>query len=312
MSCLLVGERDDSGICILKDDKRPTFKQGSANAFLISVAGSLGSLASLRVWHDNHGLAPAWFLKRVLVRNLQTDAVTVFICERWFALEEDDGAIMRDLTPASEKDLTTFSRVFNSKLYKDFTDAHLWFSVLLKPSRSSFNRSQRASCCLCLLCTAMVASCMFYGQNTTSDESANLLLGPIEINLRSIMISIQCSLVIIPVNAVVVTMFKSIKPKKVKETKQDSEEEKPEESLSTDREEFSTIDINPRYEENSLKEKEVPLDCFKCEINESCGSKNDELVTEKQPKGIFGGKFLLFGSRKQDYVLQPTSIDSKE
>ena len=213
MSCLLAGEREDSGICILKDDKRQTFTQGSANAFLISVAGSLGTIASLRVWHDNHGIAPGWFLKRVLVRNLQTDAVTVFICERWFALEEDDGAIMRVLTPASEKDLSSFSRLFNSKLYKDFTDAHLWFSVMLKPSRSTFTRAQRTSCCLCLLCTAMVTSCMFYGQTGSGDDSASFLLGPIEINLRSVIISVQCSLVIIPINAVVVAIFKGVKRK---------------------------------------------------------------------------------------------------
>ncbi|KAL9983984.1 hypothetical protein ACROYT_G006234 [Oculina patagonica] len=151
VSCLLVGERDDSGICILKDENRPTFQQGSANSFMISVSGSLGTITSLRVWHDNYGLSPAWFLKRVLVRNLQSDACAVFIGERWFALDEDDGAIMHKLTPADEKDLTTFSRLFNSELYKDFTDAHLWFSVLLKPAKSTFTRAQRASCCLCLL-----------------------------------------------------------------------------------------------------------------------------------------------------------------
>ena len=205
MSCLLYGEGGDSGICILKDENRPTFQKGSANSFVISVAKSLGPITFLRVWHDNHGLSPAWFLKRVLVRDIQSGAITILICERWFALDEDDGEITRDLTPAGEKDLTSFSRLFNSKLYKDFTDAHLWFSVILKPSRSKFTRSQRASCCLCLLCTAMVSSAMFYGQNVSGDNGGSLVLGPIEVNLVSIMIGIQCSLVIVPVNVAIVT-----------------------------------------------------------------------------------------------------------
>ena len=264
------------------------------------------------MWHDNHGTAPAWFLKRVLVRNLQTDDITVFICERWFALEEDDGAIMRELTPANEKDLTSFSRLFNSKLYKDFTDAHLWFSVMLKPSRSTFTRAQRTSCCLCLLCTAMVTSCMFYGQTASEDDSASLLLGPIEINLRSVMISVQCSLVIVPVNVVIATMFKGLKPKGAKKTKPDSDERSLGDTISTVDDEVSEMDDISELNEDALKENEVELDCVVCEVNESYSSCDDDLAINKQSERVSGAKYWKFQNKKQEYVVQSNNIDSKK
>ena len=59
----------------------------------------------------------------------------------------------------------------------------------------------------------MLSSAMFYGQNVSVDTGSSLIPGPIEVNLVSIMIGIQCSLVIIPVNVVIVTIFNSVKPK---------------------------------------------------------------------------------------------------
>lgn len=317
VSCLLVGDHDDSGICILKDEKRPTFQQGSANSFIISVSGSLGTITSLRVWHDNHGLSPAWFLKRVLVRNLQSDACAVFICERWFALDEDDGAIMRELTPAGEKDLTSFSRLFSSKLYKNFTDAHLWFSVLLKPARSTFTRAQRASCCLCLLSTAMVSSAMFYGQTAAGDDSANLVLGPIEVNLRSIMIGIQCSLVIVPVNVAVVTIFKSVKVKGTEKNDKENEQQSLNETVSIAEDKFSEInETDSGFGEKLPSDKGVLLDSVKCEMDHSSSAADDGLVIEETSRRLSNQKYWLFrngrgGGGGHKYVVQTNSIDSK-
>ena len=314
MSCTLVGDHSESGICILKDENRPTFRQRSANSFIISVGASLGQITSLRVWHDNYGLSPAWFLKRVLLRDLQSDECVVFICERWFALEEDDGVITRELTPAGEKDLTSFSRLFSSKLYRDFTDAHLWFSVLLKPSRSTFTRAQRASCCLCLLGTAMVSSAMFYGQTGAGDESGSLVLGPIEINLRSIMIGIQCSLVIIPVNVAIVTIFKSVKVKGAGKKDKESDEQSSKETISTAEDEFSEInETSSVLDEKLSPDKDVYLENVQCDIdNSSSAERDNQLVMEKQSMRL-SEKHLFFRNPRaggHKYVIQTNSIDS--
>ena len=69
----------------------------------------------------------------------------------------------------------------------------------------------------------MLSSAMLYGQNVSVDNGSSLIPGPIEVNLVSIMISIQCSLVIIPVDVVIVTIFKSVKPKGTDKTGEETE-----------------------------------------------------------------------------------------
>ena len=56
---------------------------------------SLGPLNYIRIWHDNtgRGESASWFLKYIIVRDLQTMEKSHFICQRWLAVEKDDGAV---------------------------------------------------------------------------------------------------------------------------------------------------------------------------------------------------------------------------
>lgn len=49
------------------------------------------------------------------------------------------------------------------KASKDFSDGHLWYSVISRPPSSTFTRVQRVSCCFSLLLCTMLTSIMFYG-----------------------------------------------------------------------------------------------------------------------------------------------------
>ncbi len=53
---------------------------------------SLGLLNCIRIWHDNTGpgSSSSWFLKYIIVRDLQTMEKFHFICQRWFAVEKED------------------------------------------------------------------------------------------------------------------------------------------------------------------------------------------------------------------------------
>jgi polycystin 1L2 len=57
----------------------------------MTVPRPLGPLNSLRIWHDNTGYG--WFLKNIIVRNLQTMERYDFICQKWLAVDKDDGAV---------------------------------------------------------------------------------------------------------------------------------------------------------------------------------------------------------------------------
>lgn len=56
---------------------------------------SLGPLNYLHIWHDNSGpdANASWFLKYIIVRDLQTMNKSHFICQQWLAVEKDDGAV---------------------------------------------------------------------------------------------------------------------------------------------------------------------------------------------------------------------------
>ena len=49
------------------------------------------------MWHDNSGSSPSWFLSRILVKDLATEKRAVFVADKWFAVEEDDGKVEREI-----------------------------------------------------------------------------------------------------------------------------------------------------------------------------------------------------------------------
>ncbi|HET6952919.1 MAG TPA: PLAT/LH2 domain-containing protein [Acidimicrobiales bacterium] len=59
----------------------------------------LGQITRVHVRHDNAGVAPGWFLDRVVVSD-DAGGRWTFPCQRWLARHEDDGAIERVLDAA--------------------------------------------------------------------------------------------------------------------------------------------------------------------------------------------------------------------
>ena len=55
----------------------------------------MGLLNYIRIWHDNtgYGASASWFLKYILIRDLQTMEKFYFICQQWFSVEKDDGCV---------------------------------------------------------------------------------------------------------------------------------------------------------------------------------------------------------------------------
>ena len=160
-----------------------------------------------------------WFLQRVLVQDMQTDKKTWFLCDKWLAVEEDDGLIERTLVPASRDDLTSFHLLFSTEARKSLTDNHLWFSVVKRPPRSTFTRCQRLSCCLTIILTTMLANAMFFQTDSTSSTGTELRAGPISFSVKQLSIAITSSLVVLPANILIVTLFRKAGPKQPKTEK---------------------------------------------------------------------------------------------
>ena len=154
----------------------------------------------------------SWYLSYVIVRDLVSNDQWIFACDQWFALEKEDGAVDRIIPVSNNKELTSFKTLFRTKTSKDLFDGHLWISILAKPPKSTFTRVQRASCCLSLLYTAMITNAMFYNVGGKPDTST-FTLGPFTFSLKQIMIGIQSSFIALPVNVVILQIFRNVRQK---------------------------------------------------------------------------------------------------
>ncbi|EDO43195.1 predicted protein, partial [Nematostella vectensis] len=179
-----------------------------------TTAKVLGPLLYIRIWHDMSGYDSSWYLNFVIAREIETNANWIFMCDRWLALEKDDGMVDRVLLVSTDKDLKTFKTLFNTKVSTDLFDGHLWMSVVKKPPKSSFTRVQRLTCCMSLLYTTMMTGAMFYNVGGVKDNST-ISLGPLTFSVRQLMIGIQSSFIALPGNMIVIQIFRNLKPQEV-------------------------------------------------------------------------------------------------
>lgn len=147
------------------------------------------------------------FLLVILKRNY-------FIFDDWLAVEKGQGIIDRVILVATVKELKSFTHLFTQSIKKKLSDEHLWFSVFSRPVRSNFSRLQRLSCCVSLLFCTMISNAMFYRQDVEATQhKAGVLikLGPIQFTLTQLWISFISTLVVLPINLIIVTLFRKAK-----------------------------------------------------------------------------------------------------
>ena len=200
----LRGEDESTGICA----------RGSVNGFVLITNESLGCLKEITLEHDNTGDNPSWFVETVVIRDRQTEQQWVFPINRWLALEKDDGQI--EVT-VDNKYAASFSAQVRSRFGRKIADGHLWVSVAGKACSSTFTRVQRASCCLSVLFSAMIANAMFY--NIAGESDGAIQIGPFKFSWKQIVVGVQSGLIVAPVNILIVLLFKSSRPRKKKPDK---------------------------------------------------------------------------------------------
>ncbi|KAG9330149.1 hypothetical protein JZ751_027170 [Albula glossodonta] len=153
-----------------------------------------------------------------MVQDLETGQKWQFLCNSWLAVDMGDFVLDKSFPVASEMDLKRFSNLFFMKTAKDFRDGHIWFSVVSRPPNSTFTRVQRVSCCFSLLLCTMLTSIMFWGvPNDPSEQKMDL--GQIEFTWQQVMIGIQSSIIMFPINLLIVTIFRNTRPRDRKPTK---------------------------------------------------------------------------------------------
>ncbi len=143
----------------------------------------------MRIWHDNSGKgnAASWFLKFIIVTDFQTRKKYYFLCEKWLAVEKDDGQIERLLPLSTEVQKTEILYLLQKNTKEKAKDGHLWLSLFLRPKQSTFTRLDRAVCVFVILYMNMLMNLMYYTIKEDSPEPGTaLILGPLCITLSQV------------------------------------------------------------------------------------------------------------------------------
>ena len=203
----IYGTEGSTGIVYLNAEKNENdslFDRGSLEVFLLTVEKSLGCVHGVRIGHDNTGGSPSWFLEDVVILDVQTSNSWTFYNSQWLALERGDGRIERFLNGSYD------NSDFKSEVWKwwrkGLTEKHPWVSILTKLSRDRFSRVQRASCCLSILMSAMLANALFYDVNKMS-PSTFIQVGPLKFTWRQVMVGFHSALIVAPVNILIAFLF---------------------------------------------------------------------------------------------------------
>ncbi|CAM9436306.1 unnamed protein product [Bubo scandiacus] len=194
----------------LTDPNTPVFERGGVDVFLLCTFFPLGELQSIRLWHDNSGDSPSWYVNRVLVHDLAWDQKWYFLCNSWLAVDIGECVLDKVFPVATEQEMKQFSNLFFMKTSKGFQDGHIWYSVFSRSPRSSFTRAQRVSCCFSLLLCTMLTSIMFWGVPKDPAEQ-KMDLGKIEFTWQEVMIGFESSLLMFPINLLIVQIFRNIR-----------------------------------------------------------------------------------------------------
>jgi polycystin 1L2 len=153
------------------------------------------------------------------VKDLKDKKSWTFIYNDWLAVDRGSALLTTACVPAVSKDELKFKQKHNFmvKTTHDLRDSHIWISIFSKPARSSFTRVQRVTCALSLLLTTMLTNIMFYGIPTDDPDDQVGGSRGVVISLSSIVIGIQSSLIMFPVNVIIMQMFLKLKQRPKKE-----------------------------------------------------------------------------------------------
>ena len=96
----LFGNQDDTGIIQLKSsNNRNKWERAQVDEFSFDFIGLGDDLKKLRIGHDNKGLKSGWYLSDVTIDCPSLGKSWRFPCGQWFAKDEGDQLIERDIYP---------------------------------------------------------------------------------------------------------------------------------------------------------------------------------------------------------------------
>ncbi|XP_016387823.1 polycystin-1 [Sinocyclocheilus rhinocerous] len=190
------------------------FQRNSVDDFQVETDANLGEIWKVRIWHDNTGLDPSWYLKHVIVWDIQTDNMFFFLVEDWLSVENEknSGRVEKIILASCPQELQQFKRILHSQLLFGLREHHLWISLWERPAHSRFSRAQRVTCCALLLHLYLAAGAVWYGAVGRKGSS-----GPVStqmvMNAENILVGITVAALMFPLQTILRFLFQNTKSK---------------------------------------------------------------------------------------------------
>ncbi|NWX18145.1 PKDRE protein, partial [Aegotheles bennettii] len=198
----LIGQNGKSDVHCLQHPHFLCFQQGNTDCFLLTTKTDLGDIFAFRIWHNNKGPSPGWFLSRAKVENISTGKTWFFMCRKWLSLDKGDHLLERTFYATTPKTRLPRTDFFLIHLVNSLTESHLWFSIFASVLSGTFSRLQRLSSCLAILLLNLFVNIMFFNADKNEESPIHLRY------LRSITVGIECALLTIPVEMIIIFLFK--------------------------------------------------------------------------------------------------------
>ncbi|KAM6162190.1 polycystin family receptor for egg jelly [Erethizon dorsatum] len=195
----LRGTESTSKVHCLRHPRFRTLFRGSISTFLLTTKSDLGDIHSIRVWHNNEGKAPSWYLSRIKVENLFSRHIWLFMCRKWLSVDTTLARTFRVSCPdepVRRKDFFLIDLTYKLRTH------HVWFSVFAGFVAKPFSRLQRLSCCLATLLSSLFCNSMFLNLNRHEQPASREGR-----YVRSMMIGIESVLISIPVQLLITFFF---------------------------------------------------------------------------------------------------------
>ncbi|CAH2307448.1 polycystin-1 [Pelobates cultripes] len=196
-------------------DGENTFHRNSVDIFQIATEKSLGNVWKIRLWHDNKGLSPSWYVQHVIIRDLQSNKNFFFLVNDWLSVGQEDSGrrVEREIFAASETELKRFSRIFMAELQRGISEKHVWLSMWDRPPRSRFTRVQRATCCALLIFLFLCSNSVWYGLVRDKNHGDGPVSNYVPFNGDSVAAGMVTSIVVYPIYIVILFLFRRARSK---------------------------------------------------------------------------------------------------
>ncbi|XP_063790969.1 polycystin-1 isoform X2 [Pseudophryne corroboree] len=196
-------------------DGENTFRRNSVDIFQIATEKSLGNVWKIRLWHDNKGLSPSWYVQHVIIRDLQSSKNFFFLVNDWLSVgqEESGRRVEKEIFAASETELKRFTRIFVAELQRGISEKHVWLSMWDRPPRSRFTRVQRATCCAVLIFLILCANAVWYGVVGDRNYGGGAVSQVVPLSVDSVAVGLVTSVLVYPIYLFVLFLFRRARSK---------------------------------------------------------------------------------------------------